>query len=323
MKKIIKIAVVLFCILLLLTIQAIGRPNFFTKQIDHDIKILPTDLENHVKALTKTTNYRNYTNITSLNEAANYVKTQFELLELPVEEQLFTVGDETYKNIVSYYGPKNGKRIIIGAHYDVCGDQDGADDNASGIAGLIEIAKQFQKYKPTTKYRFEFVAYTLEEPPFFRTEYMGSHVHAKSLHDNNVTVAAMISLEMIGYFSEAPKSQEYPIGILKWFYPTKANYIAVVGKFGSGKLTRKFKKGIKKGSAIPVRSINAPSSITGIDFSDHLNYWKYNYDAIMITDTSFFRNKNYHQTSDTIDTLDFDKMSEVVKGVTYTLFNYE
>ena len=323
MKNIIRITIALLIAFLLLAIQAIGSPNFFTKQESHKIKIQPEDLESHVKALTKTTNYRNYSNITSLNEAAHYVKTQFELLNLPVQEQSYKVGNETYKNIISYYGPKDGKRIIIGAHYDVCGDQDGADDNASGIAGLIEIAKQFQKYKPTTKYRFEFVAYTLEEPPFFRTEHMGSHVHAKSLHDNNVAVSAMISLEMIGYFSEAPKSQEYPIGILKWFYPTKANYIAVVGKFGSGKLTRKFKKGIKKGSTIPVRSINAPSSITGIDFSDHLNYWKFNYDAIMITDTSFFRNKNYHQTSDTIETLDFDKMSQVVKGVTYTLFNYD
>ena len=104
---------------------------------------------------------------------------------------------------------------------------------------------------------------------------MGCHVHAKYLKDNDIAVKAMLSLEMIGYFSDAPKSQNYPLGILKLFYPTKANFIAVVGRIGNGKLTRQLKIGMKKGSDIKVVSINAPASIQGIDFSDHLNYWKF------------------------------------------------
>lgn len=310
---------IIFCSL----VQAIGNPVFFTKKIDSTITIDINRITNDVISLCNTPKPRNYKNLESLNLAANYIFEEFKTIGLTVEEQKFNVNGITYKNIIASYGPKDAERIIIGAHYDVCEDQPGADDNASGVAGLLEIARQFQIQKPNSPYRFDFVAYTLEEPPFFRTDYMGSHIHAKSLFDNNIKVKAMVSLEMIGYFSEEKKSQQYPIGALKLFYPTKGNYIAVVGKMGKGKLTRQFKRNIRKSSAISVKSINAPAKLQGIDFSDHLNYWRYNYNAVMITDTSFFRNTNYHQPTDTPDTLDYNKMAEVIKGVTYTLFNFE
>jgi hypothetical protein len=132
----------------------------------------------------------------------------------------------------------------------------------------------------------------------------------------------MFCLEMIGFFSDKPRSQEYPVKVLKAVYPAIGNFIAVVGKMGNSGLTRHVKKHIMEGSFIGVESINAPESMTGIDFSDHLNYWKYNFPAIMITDTSFYRNKNYHQKTDTMDTLNFDKMGEVVKGVYWSLVNF-
>ncbi|MBL4592807.1 MAG: peptidase M28, partial [Flavobacteriales bacterium] len=122
---------------------------------------------------------------------------------------------------------------------------------------------------------------------------------------------------MIGYFSEEKGSQDYPIGLLKLFYPNTGNYISVVSKMGggNGKLTRKVKKAMKKGSDIDVTSVNAPAKMPGIDFSDHLNYWKYDYPAVMITNTAFYRNKNYHEPGDLPETLDYIKMAEVIKGV--------
>lgn len=311
-------------ILLVSLVQAVGHPIFFVKKdTTNAILVDTTRIKNDVLQLCNTPKSRNYKNLVSLNIAATYIYKEFEKIGLAVREQGFVAYTKRYKNIIASYGPENGERIVIGAHYDVCGEQQGADDNASGVAGLLEIARQFQLHKPKTKYRFDFVAYTLEEPPYFRTKFMGSHVHAKYLYDNKIKVKAMISLEMIGYFSEEKNSQEYPIKALEATYPTVGNFIAVVGKLGEGKLTSVFKKGMIKGSDINVSSINAPAYIEGIDFSDHLNYWKYNFDAIMITDTSFFRNKNYHEVTDIPETLDYVKMAEVIRGVTYTLFNYE
>jgi len=318
-----QIGIALVFLLIVTIVQAVGNPVFFVGKDSTAIYINTQRITTDVQQLCSTPKARNYKNIASLNLAGSYIFNEFQKVGLIVKEQTYKVNGIPYKNIIASYGPENGERIVVGAHYDVCGNQQGADDNASGVAGVLEIARQFQKHQPKTQYRYDFIAYTLEEPPFFRTNYMGSHVHAKYLKENNIAVKAMVSLEMIGYFSELPKSQNYPFGFLKLFYPTKANYIAVVGKIGKGKLTRQLKSKMKKGSDIKVVSINAPASLQGIDFSDHLNYWKHDYDAVMITDTSFFRNKNYHQVTDTIETLDYQKMAEVIKGITYALINFK
>jgi Zn-dependent M28 family amino/carboxypeptidase len=254
-------------------------------------------------------------NVKRLNECADYIHVEFKKVSDRVEDQKYMVGVRQYKNVICSFGPADGERIIIGAHYDVCEIQPGADDNASGVAGLLEIARLLKSQQENLKYRVDLVAYTLEEPPNFRTENMGSAVHAKMLHDNQIKVKTMICLEMIGYFSDKRGSQKYPLGLMKLFYPSRANFIAVIGKVGQGKTTKKIKRQMNKASAVNTISLNAPASIPGIDFSDHLNYWKYGYVAVMITDTSFYRNANYHEKTDTIDTLDLDKMSEVIKGV--------
>ena len=250
-----------------------------------------------------------------LDQCARYIFDEFKKLTDSVTEQKYLVGKKEYENVICSFGPKDGERIIVGAHYDVCGEQPGADDNASGVAGLLEIARLLKEQNSALKYRIDLVAYALEEPPNFRTANMGSAVHAKMLHDNNIKVKTMICLEMIGYYSDKKRSQEYPVGLMKLFYPRKANFIAVIGKMGQGKTTRKIKKDMNDKSSVKAISLNAPSAIPGIDFSDHLNYWKYGYVAVMITDTSFYRNDNYHERSDTLETLDIDKMAEVVKGV--------
>ncbi len=283
-----------------------------------DRNTIPVSLDslyNHVKFLTSTPRARSYINYASLRMAADYIDSLFQKYSNRVEHQTFSVLDIEYKNIICSFGPEEGERIIIGAHYDVCGDQPGADDNASAVAGLIEIARLFSEFQTELKQRVDFVAYALEEPPFFGTDKMGSAVHAAALKQNNIEVEVMVCLEMIGYFTDAPKSQKFPSKIIGWFYPDQGNFIAVISNFGSNSKAGKIKDLIAENSDIAVSKLTAPSFVTGVDFSDHRNYWKNGYDAVMITDTAFFRNPNYHQITDTIETLDFLKMAEVVKGV--------
>lgn len=279
-------------------------------------------IQKDLEFLVNSATARNNMHVERLNVCADYITSEFRKLSSLVEEQKYLVNKKEYKNIICSFGPRDGARIIVGAHYDVCEEQPGADDNASGVAGLLETARLLKSQEASLKYRVDFVAYTLEEPPNFRTENMGSAVHAKMLFDQKVEVKRMICLEMIGYFSDKRGSQHYPIGLMRLFYPGKANYIAVVGKTGQGKSVRRTKKAMKKNSEIKVCSINAPSFIPGIDFSDHLNYWKYGYSAVMITDTSFYRNDNYHEKTDTLNTLNIDKMAEVIKGVVASVMSF-
>ncbi|MBI4645302.1 MAG: M28 family peptidase [Bacteroidia bacterium] len=272
-----------------------------------------------INYLTSISPARNYSNIGSLNSAAEYIFKEFRKVTDRVEYQKFYVDSIEYKNIIASFGPDYGVRIIIGAHYDVCGNQPGADDNASGVAGLLEIARLLAENQSALKYRIDIVAYTLEEPPFFSSKHMGSYIHASSLKNAGVKIKEMICLEMLGYFSVQKHSQEYPLNLLRLFYPDKGNFIAIVGKLGQGKLVRKVKHYMKRNIRIKVCTLIAPEWIPGIDFSDHLNYWKMGYKAVMITDTGFYRNTNYHCNTDTIDTLDFDKMAEVVKGIYMTV----
>ena len=158
------------------------------------------------------------------------------------------------------------------------------------------------------------MAYTLEEPPYFRTEKMGSAVHAQSLITSNINVKLMISLEMIGYYSNAEGSQEFPNPIMRLLYPNKGNYIAIIDQMFANNAGA-IKKAINNHSNVRAYSINAPKSIPGIDFSDHMNYWNRNYPAVMVTDTAFYRNKNYHTPEDTFKKLNYEKMAQVVYGV--------
>jgi hypothetical protein len=272
-----------------------------------------TRIKNDLVNITNTERSRNYKNLDILNKVAAYIKTELEKEVPSVEEQKFDVKGTEYKNIIASFGPKDAERIIIGAHYDICGNQEGADDNASGVAGLLELARLL-KDKPL-KYRFDLVAYTLEEPPFFRTEYMGSAVHAKYLKDNNIPVKGMVCLEMLGYYDDTEGSQQYPLGFLKWFYGSKGDFITVVEKMNSGHFAKEFRKNMLEEQTIRTKKFKAPGALTGVDFSDHLNYWQYGYSAVMITNTAFYRNKNYHKTGDTLEKLNIGHIGLVVDGV--------
>lgn len=274
-------------------------------------------IKEHMYRLTKTEQYRQYRNVKQLDLTADYILQQFSKYSDSVFLQEYQVGDRTYSNVVCSFGTRHSKRIIVGAHYDVCGDQEGADDNASGVTGLLELARMLHE-KPLN-YRVDLVAYTLEEPPFFRTELMGSYVHAQYLSDQKIDVYGMVVLEMIGFFKDDKKTQDYPIGILKMFYGGRGNYITLVKKMGGDPFTRKFYKAFKKAKTIRTKKFAGPKSLPGIDYSDHRNYWLFGFNACMMTDTSFYRNKNYHQKTDVMETLDFQRMSQVFDGMLISL----
>lgn len=276
-----------------------------------------TLIKSHLTAITKTKTFRTHQNISQLNATADYIKTVFASYSDSVSFQEYSVDGKTYKNVICSFGVEHTKRIIVGAHYDVCGNQEGADDNASGVVGLLELARMLKGQK--LNHRIDLVAYSLEEPPYFRSKYMGSYVHAKSLFDRKIAVYGMVSIEMIGYFSDEKKSQSYPLGILSLFYGSRGNYITLVKKFRAGRFTRKFCRMYKATKAIRTKKFTGPRSLVGIDFSDHLNYWNFGFNALMLTDTSFFRNKNYHRSTDTMETLDIHRMANTIDGVFTTL----
>lgn len=276
------------------------------------LSIDPARLEAHVRALVGFVP-RDETHPENLDRAAAYIRDQLREAGGAVEDQAFEIRGATYRNVIAHFGPATRERIVVGAHYDAAGPFPGADDNASGVAALIELARLLGRAPPAL--HVELVAFTLEEPPHFTSPAMGSAVHARSLKARGIAVRAMIALEMLGYFTDAPGSQEYPLPILKLFYPSRGNFIGVVGRLGQGALVRRVAKAMRRATPLPVRSISAPTSLHGVDFSDHRSYWEAGYKAVMITDTAFYRNPNYHTESDTPETLDYGRMARVVEGV--------
>lgn len=272
-------------------------------------------LFNDVKFLTEIKPARNYRNMASLDKAAAYVFDELTKAGLKAEYQEFKVDGRTYRNVIAFYNHGKSERLVVGAHYDVAGDQPGADDNASGIAGLLETARMTAEAKPQLDYTIEFVAYCLEEPPYFASPNMGSAVHARSLAEKKVKLKGMICFDMIGYFSDEPGSQGFPSEEIAKLYPDKGNFIVVVSRTGYEKFTHKVQALMQKATTVDVRTANLPPAVGLAGLSDHRNYWEQGYDAVMINDSAFLRNDNYHTSGDTIETLDFDRMTGVVTGV--------
>jgi hypothetical protein len=287
------------------------KPRPFASEISADASRLRSDVE----ALTGLPGFRCFERPHDLDRAAEWVKSSLEESGLPVEQQDFAVGGRWFKNFIASYGPEGAPILVVGAHYDVCGEQPGADDNASAVAGALEIARLLARHRPEVSHRIELALWPLEEPPNFRTENMGSAVHARSLAEREADVRGMICLEMLGYFSDEPGSQSYPAPGMGLVYPSVGNFISVVGNGGSWRFTRQVKERMAGATKHPVRSINAPAAVPGVDFSDHLNFWEHGWNAVMITDTAFFRNPHYHLASDTAETLDYERMAQVVTGV--------
>ena len=305
-RIVITVGIVLLAVWAYLSQPTFAKSEQAETTIDHE------RLQAVVKKLSVDFHPRNFRNTANLESTAAYIHEHFEAAGGTVTTQAFEVSNTTYKNVRCHFGSSDAPKLILGAHYDSHGDTPGADDNASGVAGLIELAYLLGKHAPEGN--FELVAYPLEEPPFFASKYMGSHFHAEEIHNKSETVAGVIILEMIGYFTDEFGSQDYPSLLFKLIYPNRGNFIAVVGNMDQREFTKEVKVGMKGTNELPIESINAPAEVPGIDFSDHRNYWKFGYDAVMITDTAFYRNKAYHEANDTWDRLDYEKMGQVVQS---------
>ena len=232
------------------------------------------------------------------SRAADWIVRQ--LGEIPVEEQRYTADGEGFRNLIVRLGPKTPGKVVIGAHYDARGPHPGADDNASGTAALLEIARLLRAAAPLSQ--VELAWYSNEESGL-----LGSAAHAGSAQG----VRAMVSLEMLGCFDQP---QQFPFDALRLLYPGKGDYIVVVGRLGDALLVRALKAALLGNGAV-ARSIDAPELIPGIGDSDHSSFWRAGVRAAMVTDTAWYRNPRYHTSRDTPDTLDYARMARIVEGI--------
>jgi len=270
----------------------------------------PELLKKYVVTLSQDFLPRTFDDAGNMTRCVSYIDARLRQTGACVTNQSYVAYKTPCQNVVALFPGQDQQRVVIGAHYDAVLGTPGADDNASGIAGLLELARLLQGSK--LKHTVELVAYCTEEPPCFASEHMGSSHHARSLAEQKISVKAMIALEMIGFFSDDRNSQNYPVPLLRLFYPSRGNFISIVGDARQRLLIRKVKRCMNGATDLSVYSILAPASLPGVDFSDHRNYWENNFPAVMVTDTAFYRNHRYHQAGDTADRLDYERMAKVI-----------
>jgi hypothetical protein len=275
-------------------------------------------LRSHVEMLAGRIGERNAEKMKALDSAAAYMRASFAALGYEVSEQTYVIRGQVFRNIeVTLPGGSRAKEIVVvGGHYDSVIGTPGADDNASGAAAILELARLL-KTEPHVR-TIKLVAFTNEEPPFFFTEEMGSRHYARAAKQRGDSIVAMLSIETIGYYSDSVGSQRYP-PILGWFYPNRGNFVGVVGNVASRKLVRRVIRDFREFAAFPSAGSAAPMQIPGISWSDQWSFWKEGYEAVMITDTAPFRNDNYHELSDRPETLNYGHMARVVEGVARTV----
>ena len=279
----------------------------------------PAALREHVRALTGDFGPRYQDLDGNLAQCRGYMISEFRRCGAETEEQVYRIGKREYRNVRAFFGSRKQPRVVVGAHYDTCDESPdyvnrGADDNASGVAGLLGLAALLQQERPSGS-AVELVAYCTEEPPYFSTEHMGSHRHAEILKSEGVTVNGVLVLEMIGYYSDEAGSQRYPVGLLKLYYPSRGNFLSLVGGVGDRKLMSAAKRAMKGSAPLPVYSSCIPRSVKSVHLSDHMNYWPFGFTAAMVTDTSFYRNRNYHGAGDVWQSLDYERMAHAVTQV--------
>lgn len=271
-------------------------------------------LATHVKFLSSTIGERSVESANSLPAALEYARADLRRNGYAASEHPYSLDGHEVSNLEAILpgsGPEN-ETVIVGAHYDSVSGTVGAEDNATGVAAVLELARMLQGSKLRKSVRF--VLFVNEEPPYFQTDTMGSVVYARQLQHDHVAVSAMISLEMLGYYSDSPVSQKYP-ALLGMFYPSRGNFIGFVGKSDSPDLVRRAVRRFRETTSFPSEGVAAPAEWPGVGWSDHWSFWQANYPAIMITDTALFRNPYNHTPRDTADKLDFGKMARVVDGV--------
>ncbi len=283
---------------------------------------LPSYLRLVVTTLSRDIGVRFYQDMECMEKTERYIAAEFAALGYSLSKQAFKFEGRTYHNVIAELKGKDPTAgiFIVGAHYDSVRTTPGADDNASGIAGLLGISRLLAGRELNRTVRF--VAFALEEPPVYRSRNMASYHYAKSLHDKKEKIEGMICLEMIGYFTDREGSQHYPLPFMKLKFPKVGNFIALVGNRKSKTLTQTAAGHFKQTTDLPFVTLNAPAIVVGIDFSDHWSFGKFDYPAFMVTDTAFYRNPNYHAPSDLPDTLDYTRMAKVVEGIAGAIEKY-
>jgi Zn-dependent M28 family amino/carboxypeptidase len=279
--------------------------------LDADGRRLAENLKKHVTGVAS--EEHNVTHPEALERSARYIESALSALGYAVSRQEFEADGVKVRNLEVSRG--SGKRVVvIGAHYDSAQDAVGADDNGSGVAAVIELARVLKTVQPAEGLEVRLVLYVNEELPWFGTDNMGSYVHSKGLAREGKEVVAMLSLETIGWYSENFDSQRYPFPF-SLFYPSKGNFVGFVANLGSRSLMHRVVGMFRKGAAFPSEGVAAPESIPGIGWSDQWAYWKFGWPALMVTDTAVFRYPHYHTVRDTPDKIDYGRLARVVKGL--------
>jgi hypothetical protein len=282
---------------------------------DDELNALAEELRGDVAHLAVEIGERNVLNRPNeLAQTADWIETQFTGMGYEMSRQEYEAYGTGCCNLeVEIAGATEPEEIVvIGAHYDTVIGTPGANDNSSGVAAMLALARRFSAC--TTDRTLRFAAFVNEEPPFFQNSEMGSRVYAKRCRERDENVVAMMSLETIGYYSDAPGSQKYPppFGML---YPSTGNFIGFVGNVGSRSLVRKVVGSFRRHEQFPSEGGALPAFIPGIGFSDQWSFWQEGYPALMVTDTAMFRYPYYHDPKDTIDKVDFERMARVVRGL--------
>src|SRR5512132_3735457 len=286
-----------------------------------DEVVLREELRANVQKLAGEIGERNMWHYAELNAAADFIEDSFSRAGMRTRQDSYEMRGQTCHNIeAEIAGGQQGAAvsspppiIIIGAHYDSVFGSPGANDNGTGMAATLALARRFASAKP--KHTLRFVAFVNEEPPYFLSGEMGSLVYARRCKERGDKITAMISLETIGYFSDAPHSQTYPSPGLGLFYPKVGNFIGFVSNVESRALLRRVITLFRKHAKIPSEGASLPAFIPGVSWSDQWSFWQYGYPAIMVTDTAPFRYPYYHSSNDTPDKLDYDRFALVVSGM--------
>jgi Zn-dependent M28 family amino/carboxypeptidase len=278
-------------------------------------------LRQHVAAIAS--GEHNTANPAALERAARYIETELAHQGYQVRRQEYRAGGIAVRNIEASVanvapGARPARIFVVGAHYDSAPGAPGANDNGSGTAAVLELARMLKTMHPSPGTELKFVFFVNEEPPWFMGADMGSMRHAGALRRDGQNVAGALILETIGWYSDKPGSQQLPPG-LEGRYPDTGNFIAFVGTSESSKLVAQALAAFRAGSDFPAEGLAAPAYVQGVTLSDHASYNRYGYPALMVTDTAFLRYPYYHTAGDTADKLDYPSLARVVRGLAHTI----